>query len=297
MTINQAITEYLRNHKLLGHTTKTITNYRDVLGQFERFTGDIDINDINIDLIRDYQEHLIDKHLSNTTIANYLTHIKAFINYLGQEYDFTDNQLVNRIKMPRKQKRIVDLFAPEEVRLIFDSISAESEWLTIRNRFLVALMYDSGLRQEELTKINHDDINLVSNLLLVHGKGGKDRFVPLGFTTIQYMHRYLELCPFDKPYLLCGRRGDRLTTNAVKQFMQKLRKKTGLKNLTSHKLRHNFATNYCINQYLKNGNVDIYKLVELMGHEDVETTRIYLHLAQQFIASSGFISQLDNISA
>ena len=297
MTIKQAITEYMRNHKLLGHTTKTITNYRDVLGQFERFTGDIDINDITIDLIRDYQEHLVDKHLSNTTIANYLTHIKAFINYLGEEYDFKACQLANRIKMPRKRKRIVDLFTPKEVQLIFGSISAESEWLRLRNCLMVALMYDSGLRQEELTKINHDDINLASNLLLVHGKGNKERFVPLGSTTIRLLHSYLDICPYNKPYLLCGRWGDRITTNTVKQFMQKLRNKTGLKNLSSHRLRHNFATNYCINQYRKNGNVDIYKLVELMGHEDVETTRIYLHLAQQFIASSGFISQLDNISA
>lgn len=297
MTINKAITEYLRNHKLLGHTSKTIKNYDDVLGLFSRFTGDIDINDISIDIIRDFQESLVDKHLSNTTVANYLTHIKAFINYLVQEYGLLDNDLANRIKMPRKRKRIVDLFTSEQVRLIFDSITAEKEWLRIRNCLLIALMYDSGLRQEELTKINIPDYNDNTNLLLVHGKGGKDRFVPLGSTTISFMKMYLQVRPFDPPYLFCDRYGNRLTTNAVKVLMQKLKKKTGLKNLSSHKLRHNFATNYCINQYREYGNVDVYKLCELMGHRDIETTRIYLHLAQQFIASSGFISQLDNISA
>lgn len=296
MTINNAKTEYLRNHKLLGHTKKTIQNYEDVLTLFIRFSGDIDIDDITIDLIRDFQEALVDRHLSNTTIANYLTHIKAFINYMVEEYGLPDNQLPNRIKMPRKHKRIVDLFTPEQVALIFDSITAEYKWLISRNCLLVALMYDSGLRQEELTKINLDDINRSTNLLLVHGKGNKDRFVPLGSTTIRYLDEYLNVRPYDTPYLFCEKSGDRLTTNAVKQFMQKLRVKTGLKNLSSHKLRHNFATNYCVNQYNQNGNVDIYKLVELMGHEDIETTRIYLHLAQQYIASSGFISQLDTIS-
>ena len=297
MTMNKAITEYLRYHKLMGHTNKTISNYHDVLTQFVKFTGDIDIEDINIDLIRDYQESLINRGLSNTTVANYLTHIKAFINYLIEEYDLTAKDLPNRIKMPRKKKRIVDLFTSEQVRLIFNSISAESEWLRLRNCLLVALMYDSGLRQEELTKINLQDINRDNNLLLVHGKGNKERFVPLGATTLKYLDLYLDCRPFDLSFLFCNRRGDRITTNAVKQFMQDLRNKTGLKNLSSHKLRHNFATNYCINQYKKTGNVDIYKLVELMGHEDVETTRIYLHLAQQFIASSGFISMLDNITA
>lgn len=295
--MSSAKTEYLRNHKLLGHTKKTIQNYEDVLTLFIRFTGDIDINDITIDLIRDFQETLVDKHLSNTTIANYLTHIKAFINYLVEEYGLPDNQLPNRIKMPRKKKRIVDLFTPEQVHLIFDSITADTEWLRLRNCLLVALMYDSGLRQEELTKVNIEDIKEDKKLLLVHGKGNKDRFVPLGSMTINYLHMYLTACPYHASYLFCDRCGNRITTNTVKQFMQKLKKKTKLKNLSSHKLRHNFATNYCVNQYQKNGNVDIYKLVELMGHEDIETTRIYLHLAQQYIASSGFISQLDTISA
>ena len=295
MTISKAKTEYLRNHKLLGHTKKTIQNYEDVLRVFIRFTGEIDINDITIELIRDFQEKLVDKHLSNTTIANYLTHIKAFINYLVTEYDFKDKDLPNRIKMPRKRKRIVDLFTPEQIGLIFDSIVADREWITKRDKLLVALMYDSGLRQEELTKIDLTDINENTNLLLVHGKGGKDRFVPLGATTIKYLHEYLAIRPFDDPFLFCGRWGGRMTTNTVKLFMQKLRTKTGLENLSSHKLRHNFATNYCINQYKKYGNVDVYKLCELMGHNDIETTRIYLHLAQQFIASSGFISQLDTI--
>lgn len=297
MKIDNAIKEYLRNHKLLGHTAKTITNYRDVLGLFYRFTGNIDIESLNIDIIRDFQESLINKKLSNTTVANYLTHIKAFLNYLVEEYDLPDNQLPNRIKMPRKAKRIVDLFTPEQIHLIFDCISAEKEWLRIRNCLLVALMYDSGLRQEELTKVLISDINENSNILLVHGKGGKDRFVPLGTTTLHYYHLFLDIRPYDTKYLFCDRRGNRITTNTVKQFMQKLRNKTGLKNLSSHKLRHNFATNYCINQYKKYGNVDVYKLCELMGHEDIETTRIYLHLANQFIASSGFISQLDNIIA
>lgn len=297
MMISNAITEYLRYHKLQGHTKKTINNYRDVLKAFQSFTGDIDINDLTIGVIRDYQETLVDRCVSNATIANYLTHIKAFINYLDVEYGLPDKTISKRIKKPRMPKRIVDIFTPEQVRKIFSSIKAESDWLRFRNCLIVALMYDSGLRQEETTKINHDDINYKAHLLLVHGKGCKDRFVPLGSATMHYMELYLNACPYNNSYLLCDRYGNRITTNTVKQFMEKLRKSTGFKNLSSHKLRHNFATNYCINQYRKNGNVDIYKLVELMGHEDIETTRVYLHLAQQYIASSGFISQLDGIIA
>ena len=63
--------------------------------------------------------------------------------------------------------------------------------------------------------------------------------------------------------------------------------------LSSHRLRHNFATNYCIDQYETNGSIDIYRLMYLMGHEDVETTRRYLHFAYEILASRGCISHLD----
>ena len=65
--------------------------------------------------------------------------------------------------------------------------------------------------------------------------------------------------------------------------------------ISSHKLRHNFATNYCIDQYRTHGQVDIYRLMYLMGHEDIETTRRYLHMANEILASQGCISHLDGI--
>ena len=85
-----------------------------------------------------------------------------------------------------------------------------------------------------------------------------------------------------------------MTNNAVKIFVNKLSKEVGFE-LSSHKLRHNFATNYCIDQYEEVGQVDIYRLMILMGHEDIETTRRYLHHANEIIGARSCISHLDKV--
>lgn len=91
-----------------------------------------------------------------------------------------------------------------------------------------------------------------------------------------------------------SRTGKELTCNAVKHMMFSIQRKLPFE-FSSHKLRHNFATNYCIDQYEKTGQIDIYKLMLLMGHEDIETTRVYLHHANQIIASKMNISHLDKV--
>ena len=81
---------------------------------------------------------------------------------------------------------------------------------------------------------------------------------------------------------------------AIKFLMQKISNDLDF-TFSSHKLRHNFATNYCLDEYEKRGVVDIYKLMVLLGHEDIKTTRRYLYLANQIIASNSNVSHLDKI--
>ncbi len=85
-----------------------------------------------------------------------------------------------------------------------------------------------------------------------------------------------------------------MTGNAVKLLIHKIANEVPF-DLSSHKLRHNFATNYCLDQYDKYGQIDILKLMTLMGHEDTQTTRKYLHFANQVIASKSNISHLDKV--
>jgi len=168
-----------------------------------------------------------------------------------------------------------------------------------RNRCIIALMLDSGLRLNEVCAISLSDYDFRQNLLIVHGKGSKERLVPVGQFTRYYMKKYLAALPgyisSQKPSaLFVNRDGTRITRNTVKLLVQKLSNRLPFE-FSSHKLRHNFATNYCIDEYTRHGQVDIYKLMILLGHEDIKTTRRYLHLANQIIVSKSNVSHLDRV--
>jgi len=210
------------------------------------------------------------------------------------ESEYGINLETDKLKVPRAYKKVVHIYTDEEIGMIFDAITAESEWITARNRAMVALMLDSGLRQQEVCTLQTADIFWSRKTLTVCGKGSKERVVPFGEFSRHYMKEYRKLCPYSAEYFFVGRRGIAVSCDSVKHFIFKLSRKLPFE-FSSHRLRHNFATNYCLNQYEKHGHVDLYRLMILMGHEDIETTRLYLHHANQIIASVTAISHLDKV--
>lgn len=128
----------------------------------------------------------------------------------------------------------------------------------------------------------------------VTGKGAKERLVSLGRASREFLDYYLSLCPHKSEYVFVGRLGAPITTNTVKIFVNKLKHKTGI-DISSHKLRHNFATNYCIDSIRATGNSNVYDLSILLGHESIETTRIYEHFAHEILALENTRSHLDKV--
>lgn len=128
----------------------------------------------------------------------------------------------------------------------------------------------------------------------VLGKGAKERLVPLGNLAKKLLEDYLSACPYSSDYVFLDKFGLPLSGNAIRLFVSKLKKKLNF-DLSSHKLRHNFATNYCINHLKKDGSSSIYDLSILMGHESIETTKKYEHFAHELIAAQNNISHLDKI--
>lgn len=119
--------------------------------------------------------------------------------------------------------------------------------------------------------------------------------VSLGSLSSKLVKDYIEKCPFtmDKQVFL-DRRGNVLSGNAVRLFVYRLEKQLDFK-FSSHKLRHNFATNFCINNIREKGQTCVYDLAVLMGHESIETTKKYEHFAHEMIAAENCISHLDNV--
>ena len=291
MTIQESFDNFILSRQLADLSDKTILAYKQFITPFIIYLGSEKLlkEVIQAD-ITSYIAELLNKPISKATRATYIRHIKIFLRWCQSEYDVSYN--AKTIKVPKSPKRSVRIYSDSEIAQIFQCVETDTEWLTLRNQCIIALMYDSGLRQSEVCGLKRSRISFSDNRMVVHGKGDKERIVPLGKLTQKFMQEYLEQCPYKSENVFVNRRGEYLTCNAVKLFISKLSNKLDFE-FSSHKLRHNFATNYCIDQYTYNGQVDIYRLMYLMGHEEIETTRRYLHFANEVMASRGCISHLD----
>lgn len=293
MTIQETFDNFILSRQLADLSPKTISDYRQFVIPFIRFMKPTKpFKDITQQDIQDYLANLLKKPLSKSTRATYIRHVKIYLRWAENEYGACYSS--RTVKVPKSPKRTVRIYSDDEVRQIFASIHTETSWLTLRNKCIIALMYDSGLRQSEVCTLRKSSISYTDNRMTVRGKGDKERTVPLGQLTRHFMFEYLSHCPYTGDIVFLNRRGQPLTCNAVKLFVSRLADILPF-DLSSHKLRHNFATNYCIDQYRKNGQVDIYRLMYLMGHEEIDTTRRYLHMANEILASQGCISHLDGI--
>lgn len=294
MTLQEAFDNFILSRQLADLSPKSITAYRDFVSPFvAAVSPSKPFSEVQQADIQQYIINLLKRPLSKSTRATYIRHIKIFLRWAQEEYGASYE--AKKIKVPKSPVREVRIYTESEVSMIFSEITAESDWLVLRNKCIIALMYDSGLRQSEVCTLRRSKISYADNRMVVRGKGDKERTVPLGKLTQYFMKEYTAACPFSSDALFVNRRGDPLTTNTVKLMVSRLADRLPFE-LSSHKLRHNFATNYCIDQYEHNCQVDIYRLMYLMGHEDVATTRRYLHFAYEIIASRNSISHLDKLN-
>lgn len=293
MNLMDCLNEFLYQKRLDGVGKNTVHNYNATLSLFIRFVGsELPLESLSFDLVSNYILGLLDGAISRGTASSYIRNLKIFLRWAYIEYGLSFDPL--KIKVPKSPKKNVHIYSDTEIQYIFSLAKTSVAWITARNRAILALMLDSGLRQCEVCGLLKVEVDRVRNVMKVTGKGSKDRMVPLGNVSIQLLDHYLDQCPYvDSPYVFLDRRGDKLSGNAVRLFVYRLERELPFK-LSSHKLRHNFATNFCINNMKKKGNTCVYDLSILMGHESIETTKKYEHFAHELIAVENSISHLDN---
>lgn len=148
--------------------------------------------------------------------------------------------------------------------------------LDLRNKCICCLMFDSGLRRGEISRLKLSDVNFDDNWLLVNGKGNKQRYVPIGDKSrsfiVEYVNRFRKGFDTSEP-LFIDRFGNSLSNNALKLVFTDLKHKTGIERLHAHLLRHTFATNYIVD----GGDLETLRLI--LGHSDIQVTSVYLHMA------------------
>lgn len=296
MKLREAYAKFMRKKKIEGLSKKSLQDYKNFVNLFISYLGDNkDIYTITQEDLEDYMEYQIDRKISPNTYATYVRHFKVFIHWMCDNYEVNLNY--KKIQVPKIKKKQIKVYTNDEIKQIYDNLSENEGWINARNKVIVSLMLDSGLRQNEVSTLLHENIFIGAMTIKVIGKGDKERMVPLGKQTKRLYEEYRRLMPKkyrDSPYAIVGRYGEQVTNNSIKLMIAKLSKKLPFA-ISSHKLRHNFATNYCLDMYYQKGQMDIYKLMIIMGHEDIETTRRYMHIANEIIACTESISHLDKV--
>jgi len=231
------------------------------------------------------------KPASQSTVNHYYRVLNTFFGWLKQEGFIPDNP-VAYIKAPKIDHKVVPALTPNEVRRLLDACSSKSA-LDVRNKAILSILLDTGLRVSELANLKLEDVDLNTGTILVRrGKGGKQRIVRIGSKAQKALWRYVTIYrPRDTERLFLDRAGEPLDASGIKIMIRRLTKKTGVK-VYGHKLRHTFSINY-----LRNGG-DVFTLQYLLGHSTLQMTQRYLQSLNSQDAINAHIrfSPLDNMN-
>lgn len=293
MILKDVFDEFILQKRLAGLSDATIADYNNMVGVFLDYVGgSLELEKVTQKRVNLFILDLYERPLSKSTIATYIRNMRIFLRWVHMEYGLSFDPV--KIKVPKSPKKLVHIYTNDEVRLIFDSCKVSIPWISARNKAMLALMFDSGLRQSEVCNLLHTGIDRERKVLHVTGKGAKDRLVPIGYVSFALLDDYLSQRPYkDSKYVFLNRNGSVVSCNAVRIFVNRLKKQLPFE-LTSHKLRHNFATNYCKDNILRTGNSNVFDLSIIMGHESIETTKRYEHFAHEMIAVENRSSHLDS---
>ena len=281
--INEFI-NYLSNEKRYPDTT--LTSYERDLDLYYGFIKLKKINylDINKDEIREFLKYLDNLNYSNSTISRILSALRHFYSYLVLDGKI-DSNIFKSIRNPKRERKLPNFLQPDELEAIFDSIDLDTD-LGIRNRFIVELLYATGIRVSELTSLKVNDFDKPNKEIKVYGKGGKERIVYFGDYALKYLNKYINEA---RPNLLNGKRSDTLlvnnnggdlTSRGVELIINKVVNEAALKHhISPHVLRHTFATD------MLNEGADLKSVQELLGHSSLSTTQIYTHVTNDRLRS------------
>lgn len=235
-----------------------------------------DLGKLKTSDFRSYLAKRTNDGLSRTSLARVLSTVRNFFKYM-EDAELIHNAAIGGFRTPKVPKSIPKAFSEEEALEVLSSITmfAPEPWIGKRDVALITLLYGGGLRLGEALSLNFLDVSSIksSGTLLISGKGGKQRVIPLLDVITETMTEYLQACPYprneDDP-LFVGVRGKRLNPGVFQKQMRKLRIYIGLpETATPHALRHSFAT------HLLSGGGDLRTIQELLGHASLSTTQRY----------------------
>jgi len=290
MKYQQKFIEYLQYER--NYSDHTIISYQKELEKFFEYlkSNHIPYEQITKKEIRTYLKHLDSLNYTNTTIAHHVSTIRTFYSYLVRK-GYLKTNIWTQIENPKITRQIPNFLTTMELEQLFTPKDFTNSF-EIRNRFILELLFATGLRVSELINIKEKDIDLSENCIRTLGKGRKERIVFFGdyakdmLILYQTKSRSELLGNIKSEYLMVGKKRPKLTRQRISEILNEEVKKIGLQHhISPHVLRHTFATQ------LLNGGADIRSVQELLGHESLSTTQIYTHITNDQLRKS----YLDNM--
>jgi integrase/recombinase XerD len=219
---------------------------------------------------------------SPATVSRKAAALRSFYRHLRRE-ELVDTDPTANLVTPARGRKLPHVLGYGEVKRLLESVSGSDE-ISLRDRALLEVMYGCGLRASEAIGLETGDVDLRRGFVRPHGKGSKDRIVPLGREAARAIERYLRAGRAElvgerlERKLFVNFRGGGLTRQGLYKIIQRHAKEVGLaEKMSPHTLRHTFAT------HLLTGGCDLRSVQEMLGHADVATTQLYTHLSRERI--------------
>jgi integrase/recombinase XerD len=219
--------------------------------------------------------------LAPTSVARAVSAARGFFKFLMIDGHITHNPAED-LDTPQRFNYLPKFLTEDEINslLLTPDVSTEEG---IRDRAILETMYASGLRVSELVGLKQSDVDLLAGLIICHGKGSKERRVPLGKSAIHWLQQYSAVkAGYGKqssPYVFLHR-GKPFTRQLAWSMIKRRAEEAGIKNVSPHTLRHSFAT------HLLQHGADSRSVQALLGHSDISTTQIYTHITDGHLRSS-----------
>lgn len=288
MNWKQALKDYQHYLKLeRGLSQNSISNYVLDIKKLIVFIETHKLKESPTDIDRASIQRFVyelPKKVNPRSQARIISGLKSFFNYLLFE-DYRRDNPMDLIESPKVGRKLPDTLSEEEINTLIGAIDLskpEGE----RNRAILETLYGCGLRVSELLDLRLSDLYFEEDFIKVTGKGNKQRFVPISEINKKYINIYrkekrvhLPIKKGHEDILFLNRRGGQLTRAMIFTIIKQLAEEIGLnKNISPHTFRHSFATHL-----LQNG-ADLRAIQQMLGHESITTTEVYMHLDRKHLA-------------
>ena len=282
ITLIKNFLDYLTIEK--RYSVHTTVSYKNDLNQFnlylsESYSG-IEFQKVEMIHVRSYMVHLLESKLAKSTVARKVSSIKSLYKFMKKE-QLISSSPIQLLETPKLDSRLPVFLKEEEVVNLFEEFKFEDSFSGKRDKMILYLFYQTGIRLSELIGIKNVDVR--NGELKVLGKRNKERIIPLSNNIQPLIDQYLNLkddLGFKKKYFFVTDNGNKLYEKFVYRKVNYYLSMVSSKQKKSpHILRHTFAT------HMLNNGADLNSIKEILGHENLSATQVYTHNTFQKLKS------------